>query len=541
MTGVALLLAAAAAGYAAARWLGLPPIPFLLAAGLGLSLVAPLPSGVVDDALILGVAFVLFVAGLELDPRRLGAQRRAAVRVGVVQYVVLAAAGFAASTLLGFSGREAGYLALALTASSTLVGVRLLKRRQQMFEPFGRVVLGALLVQDFLVLLSIPFVTRLGAGPTAALESLGAIALLGAACLAVRRWVAPLVLSADGETELVLLAGLSVLFAFLAGATLLDVPLVVGAFLAGVALARFPVNGVVRAELSPVADFFTALFFTALGARVGVPEAAELWRAGVLAALVVLVTPPLVAAVAERTGLAARSSLEAGLMLSQTSEISLVIGLAGLFQGDIGTGVFTVIAVVTMVTMLLTPMIATDEMAWRLVRLHPSAAPEDAGRAGPAPGGHVLLLGGGSTGRRLLKLLSSGGCETVVVDEDPAVVDRLRSTGARAVRGDGSDPAVLLRAGAGRARAVVSTLRRPRDNRAVLDAVADHVPVLVRVFEEEDAAWVRALGGTPVLSSLRAAESLLEWYGAEGEELDRRLADRLRGGGRGAGDRSVEG
>lgn len=526
MEGVALLLAAAAAGYAAARWLGLPPIPFLLVAGLALSVAVPLPSGVVDDALILGVAFVLFVAGLELDPRRLGAQRRAAVRVGVVQYVVLAGAGFAVSSLLGFSTREAAYLALALTASSTLVGVRLLKRRQQMFEPFGRVVLGALLVQDLLVLLSIPFVTRLGAGAGAALEGLGAIALLGAACLAVRRWVAPLVMSVDGETELVLLAGLTVLFAFLGGASLLGVPVVVGAFLAGVALARFPVNGVVRSELSPVADFFTALFFTALGARVGVPDVAELWRAGVLAALVIVVTPPLVAVVAERTGMAARSSLEAGLMLSQTSEISLVIGLAGVIQGDIGTGIFTIIAVVTMVTMLLTPVLATDEMAWRLVRLHPSAGPDDPG-ADPPPKGHVLLLGAGSTGRRLLETLSSAGCETVVVDEDPGVVERVRSAGARAIRGDGSDPAVLLRVGAGRARVVVSTLRRPRDNRAVLEAVADDVPVLVRVFDEQDAVWIRDLGGTPVLSSLRAAESLLEWYGARGEELSRQVAERL--------------
>jgi CPA2 family monovalent cation:H+ antiporter-2 len=538
MTGVALLLAAAAAGYAAARWLQLPPIPFLLVAGLGVSLAVPLPSAVVDDALILGVAFVVFVAGLELDPRRLGAQRRAAVRVGVVQFAVLAAAGFAVSTLLGFSAREAGYLALALTASSTLVGVRLLKRRQQMFEPFGRVVLGALLVQDLLVLLSIPFVTRLGAGAGVVLESLGAIALLGAACLAVRWWVAPLVMSVDGESELVLLSGLTVLFTFLGGASLLGVPLVVGAFLAGVALARFPVNGVVRAELSPVVDFFTALFFTALGARVGVPDAAELWRAGVLAALVLFVTPPLVTAVAERAGLAARPSLEAGLMLSQTSEISLVIGLAGVLQGDLGTGVFTIIAVVTMVTMLLTPVIATDEMARRLVHLHPSASPDDGG-AGPPPAGHVLLLGGGSTGRRLREALTAAGCETVVVDEDPAVVERHRAAGARAIRGDGSDPAVLLRAGAGQARAVVSTLRRTRDSRAVLEAVADRVPVIVRVFDEEDAARVREDGGVPVLSSLGAAESLLAWYGDEREDLERRLAERVGAGtGRGGGRRA---
>lgn len=511
MEGVALLLGAAAAAHLAARGLRLPAIPFLLLAGLGLSLTAPPAGAVLEDALVLGVVFLLFIAGLELDPRRVRAQRRAAVRVGVVQFVALGGLGFAASELLGFTALESAYLALALTASSTLLGVRLLKRRQQMFEPFGRLVLGTLLVQDLLVLAAIPVVTRLGEGwgwgP--ALEGLGAIAVLAGACLAVRRWVAPLLLEVSGEGEMVLLSSLTVLFAFLGGAGALDVPVVVGAFLAGVALARFPVNGVVRSELLSIGDFFAALFFTALGARVGVPSATELWQAGVLAALVLAVTPPLVTVVAERAGLAARSSVEAGLMLAQTSEISLVVGLAGMLAGDVGSGAFTVIALVTMVTMLLTPVLATDEMAWRLVRLHPTPG----GRPGPVPPprDHVLLLGCGSTGQRLLDMLLLAGCEVVVVDEDPAVVDQLRETGARVVRGDGSDPRVVQRAGAERARVVVSTMRRADDARAVLEAAAGEVPVLVRVFEEEDARWVRALGGRPVLASRLAAASLMEW------------------------------
>lgn len=532
MLGVASLLAAAAVAYVPARRLGLPPVPFLLLAGLGLSLTAPPPAGVLEDALVLGVAFLLFVAGLELDPRRLGAQRSAALRAGVVQFAAMATVGFGAAVGMGFTGPDARYLALALAASSTLVGVRLLKQRQQMFEPFGRLVLGVLLVQDLLVLLAVPFLTRFDAGLGAVSASLASVLLLGAACLAVRRWVAPWLLEVDDEGELVLLASLCVLFAFLGAASLSPVPTIVGAFLAGVALARFPVNGVVRSRLGPVADFFTVLFFTALGARVGLPSLGELRQAGAVAALVLLVTPPLVAVIAERAGLAARSAVEAGLMLAQTSEISLVIVLAGVLEGDVGTGAFTVVALVTMITMLLTPVVTTDAVARGLVRFHPSWQPR--GPGGPPPQGHVLLLGAGATGQRLLDVLLLAGADVVVVEDDPAVVGQLRKTGTPVIRGDPSAPRVLERAGAARARLVVSTLERPRDNRVVLETVADRARVLVEVFDEADARWVQSLGGKPVLSSVLAAERLLEWYGTERETLERKLAARVGDPGRGA-------
>jgi len=524
MTGIAALLGAAAAAYAVARWLEAPALPFLLAAGVALSVTAPVPRELLEDGLVIGVSVLLFVAGLELEPRRIATRGRAAIRVGLVQAGALAALGFAVCLPLGFSAVEAGYLALALTASSTLVGVRILKRRREMFEPYGRVVLGVLLLQDVLVLLAVPLVTGAGAGGGGAmLESMGGIAVLAAGAAAVRAGAPPLLARADDE--LLVLGSLAVLFLFVSGADLLGVPLVVGAFLAGVALARFPVNGMVRSEVAPIGDFFSALFFTALGALVQVPSATELWQAGALAALVVVVTPPLVTLVAERTGLSARSALEAGLLLSQTSELSLVIGLAGMLRGDLDPGVFTVIVLVTVATMLLTPLISGDAVTGALLRLHPSQwrTPE-----GTAPAGHLVLLGGGSTGRALVERLSPAGSDLLVVERDPSVVADLRSAGVRALCGEAGDPRILEAAGVGRARAVVSTVGRAADSGTVLSEAGPRTDVLVRVFTEEDARWIRRRGGEPVLVGEAAAESLLRWLDRSGPELERRLEARLR-------------
>ncbi|MFP4623975.1 MAG: cation:proton antiporter [Gemmatimonadota bacterium] len=511
MGSIALLLAAAAAAHTLARALRIPPIPLLVGAGIALGGV--LPGEFLDTALILGVTFLLFVTGIELSPAGVMQQRGRALRVGLVQFSVMGLAGFAASLLLGFDPVSAAFLALALTASSTLLVVRLLRQRRQMYEPFARLVLGVLLLQDILVIGLIPLVTRAPHGPTAvALGVLGiAVLLLMAAITA--RWGTRLLARIGQEDEPFLLAVLAILFIFLGAADVLGLPLVVGAFLAGVAIASFPTSALTRPNLAPIGDFFSAVFFTALGAIIGVPSLAEVGYALLLAGFVVLGTPPLVTWIAERTGFSARPAIESGLLLAQTSELSLVVGLYGMIEGEIEPGVFTIIALVTLLTMLLTPMIAHTRVAWWLMHLHPVR--RSRAQITPPEGGHVLVLGSGTTGLPLVETLLASGYEVVVVDDDPTVVAQLGEAELSVIRGDATDTAVLDQARARQARLITSTIRRPEDNRRLLEYVSG-VPVLVRVFEDEDAEWVRELGGTPVVYSDATAAALLEWLEAEG-------------------------
>ncbi len=509
MAAIALLLAAAALAYAGAKALRLPPIPLLLVAGVALAQTGRVPADFLEEALILGITFLLFITGIELNPRRTGGQRNAAIRVGLVQFALLGLAGLGAALLLGFDGLSATYLALALTASSTLVVVRLLRQRRRMFEPFARLVIGVLLLQDLLVILLIPLMRRAPAGPVAVLYGLASVVVLLALAAAAWRWVAPRIVRLDGDDEALLLSALALLFAFIGLAAWLELPLVVGALLAGVALSEFPVDALVRPQLASIGDFFSAIFFTALGALIGVPSGLELFQALVLALLLIVVTPPLVTVVAEWTGLSARPAIEAGLLLAQASELSLVVGLYGMLEGQIAPTVFTVIALVTLLTMLLTPFLAMDRVAWGLMHLHPVRR-----RAHTMPefSGHILVLGSGSTGMPLLETLLGAEYDIVVVDDDPDVVARLRDAEVHVIRGDASDLDVLEEARARDARMITSTIRRPEDNRRLLE-YARGVPMIIRVFEEEDAMWVRELGGTPVLYSEAAADGLMDWFG----------------------------
>jgi Kef-type K+ transport system membrane component KefB len=518
MIGLAVLLLGAAAAQALSRWLNIPSTPFLLLAGFALGRLGLLPAEILQQALVLGLTFLLFVLGIELNPGRLRTQthRRTAVRVGVAQFTVLGLAGVAAALALNFSLLAASYTGIALAASSTLVVVRLLQRTGRLFEPFGRLVVGVLLVQDALVILAMPVVTRAPDGFSSVLIGvLGTAAMLTLA-LAVARWVAPQFARLERDEEMLLVLALAVPFAFIGLADRLALPLAAGAFVGGVALSPFPTSGLVRAQLNSVGDFFTPVFFLALGGLLMAPDAAVVLKALALSAVVLVITPILVTYLAERAGFEARPAVESALILSQTSELSLVVGLHALLLGQILPDVFTVIALVTVFTMVMTPYLMTERVIHAVLRLHPLRREQV--QADPVSG-HVLLLGCGSGGLPLLETLIMSGHEVVAVDDDPEVVSRLRRADIRCIHGDASDPDVLRRAAADRAAVISSTIRRPRDNERVLQLISDS-PVVVRVFEDDDAEWVRQRGGIPVVYSDAAAEEFSRWFVQFRADLD---------------------
>jgi hypothetical protein len=348
-----------------------------------------------------------------------------------------------------------------------------------------------------------------------------AVALTAAALLFARGGGPHLALRFRDDEEALLLVVLGVLFTFIAAAGFLGLPLIAGAFLAGVALSPFPTGLIVRGPLLSLSDFFLAIFFTALGGLVARPDLVALGQSLVFTLALVLVTPVVVVVVAERAGLSTRPAVESGLLLAQASEFSLVVGLWGLVAGQIAPRVFTTVALVTVITMLLTPFLATDRATWRLMRLHPLRRQPEIGEA---PSDHILLLGCGDSGMPLLETLIAAGHRVWVVDDDAAIIERLRDGDVPCIRGDGSEREVLERVGARNARLIISTIRRAGDNETVL-RVAGGVPTVVRVFDATAADRIRALGGIPVVYADAAAEEFLRWFASD-------VAAGERGGGR---------
>ncbi|CAN5116960.1 cation:proton antiporter [soil metagenome] len=525
MTLFAILLMTAAAGFGLARWLQLPVVPVLIGAGMALNLAGVLPSefhlglpvgeeesrGEAMRLLEFGLVFLVFASGVELNPRRFVRLGKTVTWVATVQFGVSAVIGFFTSRLMGFDILEATYLGFGLAASSTLVVVGQLRIRQAMFEPFGRVVTGVLLLQDAGLIVVIVVLSRIAGGPGGIGVGLGAVALLGGvAWLGQKRVIPWLVKRMDPDEESLLLWLVAVLFGFVGVAYWLGLPPIVGAFAGGFAFSAFPLNGLVRGQLSSLSGFFQALFFVALGGLAGVPDAAQWLGALQFSGIVLLVTPPLVAVVAAWRGLNTRSSIESGLLLAQTSEFSLLLGVSGLALGHLSTGGFAVLTMTPMITLTLTPFVGRERVADALLRLHRFGYRRGIEKA---PEGHVLVLGFGSAGMWTVKPLRAQGEEVLVVDDDAMVCRTLARQGIPVLRGDGSEKEVLAQAGAGNAKLVIVSMRRVGDAIKVLETVRG-VPVLVRVFEKEEADRIRAAGGVPIMNSDAAAETFLAWFGA---------------------------
>lgn len=515
MVGLATFFLVGAVAFSLARWLRLPVVPILLAGGVALSALDWTPSpDFLNTALELGLTFLVFAAGIELNPRRVMMHREAALWTGLVQFAVVSVSGFILALLFEFSMLASVYLGCALGTSSTLVVIRHLKQNQQMFEPFGRLVTGVLLLQDAIMIFLIVLISRFPLGMAAV--TVGVSEILGCSVIAIyfqRRLMPRLVERFGDDMEILLLLVLANLFLFVSLVRFVGLPPFAGAFLAGFSLSAFPVNGVVRGVIQSLNDFFMTVFFVTLGALVRIGSLNDVLIALAFAGLVLCLTPPVVTLVTEWKGFSSRAAIESGLLLAQNSEFSLVLGLTGLHLAQVDHAVFSLIAMFTVTTMILTPFLATDTVTRFLLHWHPWRR-HISGLFSP-PKQHVLVLGFGSGGMWVIRPLTAAGYQILVVDDDPVVITQLEKMKVPCLRGDGSDETILARAGARQARLILASMRRVRDADRVL-RFARKVPTIVRVFETDEAEWIRSRGGTPVLNSEAAVETFMEWYEKSG-------------------------
>ena len=510
MTVIATLLAAAAVGWAASRLLSLPPITMMILSGLALQLLGLQPDAeLTQSALMLGLTVLLFTMGAELNPQRAGAQAGVAVRVGIAQLLALGATGYFAALSLGLQPIGCGLIALATASSSNLVALPLLKRAGRTYEPASRVVMGVLLLQDVCVIFGLAALMRIDEGLPAVESAVLRTGILAASAWFTARYITPWLLLRLGlDEEQTLISTLAVLFAFVGAAWAFELPLVSGAFFAGYAVSSFPANGILRGQLGSLSDFFLAIFFTALGTTLAPLDPSHVVAAAGLIAGVLLITPVIVAVIGRRAGMRSRGAIEAGLLLAQASELSLVIGLLGLSTGHLDDTHMSLITLVVCVTTATTPVLGRTRVAIAIVHNMPRMR-----RARPCHDlrDHVVLLGCGLNTLPLVKAVLASGTDIVVIDDDPGALDNAEALGAYTVRADALAPQALPQANAAHARAVVSNLRSLDENRVILSH-SGQTPVFVRVFEDEDIAPLTAAGARPVHFGKAGADAFLQWF-----------------------------
>jgi glutathione-regulated potassium-efflux system ancillary protein KefC len=528
-----IYLAAAVLAVPLARWLGLGSVIGYLGAGMA---IGPWGLKLVTDAEAIlhfaefGVVLMLFLVGLELEPRRLWAMRRPIFGWGSVQLFGSTVLVAAVALALGVDWRLAVVAGLALAMSSTAIGLAVLNERNLLPTPGGQSVLSVALFQDIaaipiLALLPLLAVTA-GAGPDEASGWWGA-AKAGVAIVAVvfggrlllrpaLRWIA------KSETPEIFTA--SALLLVVGTAALMQavgLSMALGAFLAGVLLAESEYRRELETDLEPFKGLLLGLFFIAVG--MGIDFAVVLAQPAVVVAIVfgfVLLKALLLLAMARGMGIALVERPVFTILLAQGGEFGFVVLQGALAAKAIPAATSSLLVACIAISMLLTPLVLllVDRfVAPRLARqgsaqLDEIAEPQDAA---------IIIAGVGRYGQIIGRLIDAAGLTATVLDHDADAVEGLRRFGWKAFFGDATRLDLLRVAGAERARVFVLAIDDVEQSLACARLVREHFPHLVLIARARNAghyARLRELGVQHVEretldSALMSGRSVLEALG----------------------------
>jgi Kef-type K+ transport system membrane component KefB len=518
-TEIAAVLAVAAVVSAVAAWLRQPLIAAYIATGL---LVGPACLGWVTrgDPLELlahmGVALLLFVVGLKLAPQLIRTLGWIVLRISLAQVAITVLLACGLALLLGFSPAAAGYLAAGLSLSSTVVIVKLLSDKGEGDSLHGRLALGAVIVQDVLVVVAMALLTALaGAAGDVPMHDVllrlieGLLLLLGIAVFA-RYGLSRLLGFLARSPELLTLAAIAWAVALAATGHAVGLSKEVGALVAGVALAATPYREAIAMRLTSLRDFLLLFFFVELGTQVSFDLLERQWVPIIVLSAFVLVGKPLVImALVGRAGFHRRTLAMTGLYMGQVSVFSLILAGMGHNLGHVDATTVGVMALVALITITCSGYLidyAHPVYGWLAPWLAPLECRDRRRVAPPTPekeiAGDVLLFGLGRFGERMALNLAAQGLTVVGVDFDPELVRGGGGLGIVTRYGDAADPEAVGSLPLEHARWVVSSIRIREVNLTLLDALRRHGyrgRVAVAAHGDEDVAVLKAAGADLVL------------------------------------------
>ncbi len=551
--------------FQATIYLGAAVIAVPLAARLGLgSVLGYLGAGIVIGPLFglvgseaqdiqhfaeFGVVMMLFLIGLELDPRALWDMRRKLLGLGGMQVLLTTGAIALAASLLGFAPTVALAIGMIFALSSTAIVLQTLSEKNLMRTGGGRSTFSVLLAQDIAVipmLAILPLLAVTGIGMALApdgsmtrlseddhhhaislvdglpawgvtLVTIGAVAAIILTGIYLTRPVFRYIHHArlpEMYTALALLMVVSIAVLM----QLVGLSPALGTFLAGVVLANSEFRHELESDLAPFKGLLLGLFFITVGAGINFtlffdqPALILGYTAGMMAIKAVILL-----GLAMVFKLRGKDRWLFTLGLAQAGEFGFVLVSFSLAQGVLTPGQSQVLLLVVAMSMLVTPLlfILLDLLSHRMED-HAAHEEDDVDETGT-----VIIAGIGRFGQIVNRLVRSSGFDTIVIDNDLATVQMMRKFGVRGFFGDPSRPDLLNAAGLADAKVLVVALDGKAQALALVTYARKARPdlhIVARARDRVHAYQLNAAGANDVVremfdSSLRAGRYVLENLG----------------------------
>jgi CPA2 family monovalent cation:H+ antiporter-2 len=560
-----IYLGAAVLAVPLAARLGLGSVLGYLAAGIIIGPATGLVGAETEDLqhfAEFGVVMMLFLIGLELEPRALWNMRQRLIGLGGVQVVLTTGALFGAGTLLGLDPRVALATGLIFALSSTAIVLQTLSEKGLMRTQGGRSVFSVLLTQDIavipmLALLPLLALSSHGGGeathetpvnPDApgakeveaartlienlpgwavTLVTLGAVAVVVLAGIYLTRPVFRYIHQARLR-ELYTALGLLMVVSIAVLMELVGLSPALGTFLAGVVLANSEFRHELESDLEPFKGLLLGLFFITVGA--GIDFGVLLGNPVRIVALtmgVIVIKGGVLYLLARMARMHTRDRWLFTLALAQAGEFGFVLSSFSLQQGVLAQAEAEVIRLVIALSMLVTPLlfILYEQLSARTAKA-PDPDPDEIDREAP-----IIIAGIGRFGQVVSRLVQGAGFDTVVLDHDMEMVDTMRRFGFSGFFGDPTRPDILHAAGLETAKVLVVALD-DRDSALKLvrhaRAMRPDLHIVARAYDREHVYQLYQAGANDIVrelfdSSLRAGRYVLENIGLsrfEASELE---------------------
>ena len=545
ITVVLVYLAAAVIAVPLAKFFGLGSIIGYLAAGIligpwGLKLVTE-PQEMLHFSEF-GVVLMLFLVGLELEPKRLWSLRRPIFGWGSVQLFGSAALMLAAGVIAGLDWRIAVVAALGLAMSSTAIGLGVLGERNLLNTTSGQGVLSVSLLQDvaaipilaLLPLLAVAAERSQTSGWVTAAKALGVIALIVfGGRLAIRpalRWIAR-----SATPEIFTAASLLLVVATAALMQTVGLSMALGAFLAGVLLAESEYRRELETDIEPFKGLLLGLFFIAVGMSI---DFAVVWQRPLLIAGIVagflLVKALVLWAMGRLMPLPRAERPVFVILLAQGGEFGFVVFQTAAGAGVIDAQVSSLLVAAVAISMLVTPLLLVAADKWIIPRLAGRAKKTLAEIHDPQTQA-VIIAGFGRYGQIVGRMLYANGIQPTILDTDAEQIEAMRKFGWKVFYGDAGRLDLMRTAGAATAKILVLAIDDVARSVAVAKMVRENFPNLTVVARARNVRHHFALVELGITlieretldSSLMSARSVLEQLGWERHQA-RTLALRFR-------------
>ena len=479
----------------------------------------------------IGLAFVLFLVGMELDLREIKNIGKPVLIAGLTQILITTIAGSTIARVFGFTPLESVYMGAGLSFSSTILVIKLLTDKKDITALYGKLVVGVLLLEDLVAVLVMLGLTVSHSAlslshqdPTPLITFLIKVVLLFAVAIILNQVLLKnLFKTVSGSSELLFLTALAFLFIYVSFALFLGFTTTIGAFLAGVSLASSPYHFQIQGKIKPLRDFFVALFFVYLGTKVNFADLSTVYPVILIFTTYALVLKPLIFMLLwGGIGLKKHTIFKAAISTSQISEFSMIIILMGIKNGSAGNLALTTMALSSVLTMLVSSLLVTHaNQIYKQVRnlmafferknFHHQLEHEVPKELITD---HIIVIGAHRVGGEIARFLKREKIPHLVLDFDPHQIETMLREDIKAIYGDVSDPEILDCLNLDQARMVISTSQDQEDNLLLLEELKSRkvgIPIVARATSVEEAKVLYKKGTDfVIIPEILAGDLLLE-------------------------------